>query len=73
MSACLICLGASSPGTGEGGYHAACLRRLFGVDSPPRIDLDLQHLPACVAPPERDPRSSGPVHGAEQAQDLMKP
>jgi serine/threonine-protein kinase HipA len=50
MSACLICLGSSLPDTGEGRYHAACLRRLFGVDSPPHIDLDLQHLPARVAP-----------------------
>jgi serine/threonine-protein kinase HipA len=48
MSACLICLGAAPPDAGH--YHAVCLRRLFGVDVLPRLDLDLQHFPARVAP-----------------------
>lgn len=48
MNICLICLGKSP--TDAGRYHAACLRRLFGVDAAPHIDLDLQHLPARVAP-----------------------
>jgi serine/threonine-protein kinase HipA len=50
MSACLVCLGDTPPDTGNGRYHAACLRRLFGTEVLPRIDLDLQHLPARVAP-----------------------
>ena len=45
MSACLICLGPTPPDGGDSPYHVACLRPLFGVDVPPRIDLDLQHPP----------------------------
>jgi serine/threonine-protein kinase HipA len=50
MSVCLICLGTSPPDARESPYHLACLQRLFGTTMLPRIDLDLQHLPARIAP-----------------------
>jgi serine/threonine-protein kinase HipA len=50
MSACLICLDVTPPDAPGGLYHVACLRRLFGVEAAPSIDLDLQHLPVRVAP-----------------------
>lgn len=50
MSACLICLGAAPPDLAEGPYHVACLQQLLGVPRLPRVALDLQHLPARIAP-----------------------
>jgi serine/threonine-protein kinase HipA len=47
VTACLICLGPKPPPDGAS-YHSACLRRLFRVETLPRLDLDLQHLPAAV-------------------------
>jgi serine/threonine-protein kinase HipA len=50
MATCLICLNEDPPDDDAGRYHRTCLRRLFGVEQAPRIDLDLLHLPARIAP-----------------------
>lgn len=50
MGACLICLGEGPPDSADGHYHAACLQRLFGTDTLPRINLDLAHFPALITP-----------------------
>ena len=50
MGACLICLGTDPPDSADGRYHVACLQRLFGTDTLPRINLDLAHFPALIGP-----------------------
>lgn len=66
MKVCAICLGAD-PDDAAARYHRACLRRLFGVEACPDLDLDLRSLPERV----RETHSRMSISGAQRKALLL--